>query len=389
LDRSRERVGDASARRVLFAIGGLRRGGSELQLVELLTRVHPEGVQATVVTWDPQADAENRERLAEGGVAHVAIGPIHAARPLRPALGMARLARVFRAVRPDVAYAWLEQASVLLGPVARAHGVPVVVARRNVSGASVERFPPAALAIRRAERLAVVVTGNSEAVLAAARQRGIRSERLRLVRNGHPDVPPLPAPDGDRVSVGYLAQLRAEKGHLRLLDALELLRSPHTWGVDVAGEGPLRATIEAEVARRGLGNRVRLVGAVTDARGFWATRSIAALLSDHEGSPNALIEAAFAGRPLLGTDTAGISEVVAPAGGLLVDRDDPRGTAEALGRLVESDAMRRQLGEGAYAQAKARFSMDAFVRGHLDAIFEAAATRAERRRRGDRERSRG
>ncbi len=358
--------------RVLFAIGGLQIGGSEGQLVELLTRIHPERVEATVVTWDSDAHPDHERRLQEAGVSHLHLGNLSGPRILRPPAAVSRLARIVRALRPHAVYPWLEQAAALLTPVARAHRIPVVVARRNTCGAGVEQGNPlAAIAIRSIERTATLVTGNSLAVIDAARRRGIPVERLRLVPNGHPDDAPLPFPANGPVAIGYVAGFRREKGHLRLLDALGALRTRIEWRVDLAGDGPLMSTVAREVDRRGLAERVRFVGAIRDVRAFWAERSIAMLLSDYEGSPNALIEAAFAGRPLLGTNVAGIPEVVAPSGGMLVPRHDASATAAALARLLEDDELRRRLGADAHRQALERFDVGRFVEGHLGAILEA------------------
>jgi glycosyltransferase involved in cell wall biosynthesis len=268
--------------------------------------------------------------------------------------------------------------------MSRAQGIPVVVARRNISGAAIEKIRLAAFAIRRAERLAAVVTANSTAVAREAVERGIAYERIRLVRNGHVELPPLPPPPTEPVVFGYVARFRSEKGHGRLLDALSLVRTPRPWRVDLAGDGAAQARLQAEVARRGLSDHVRFVGPVANVRDFWRERSGAILLSDHEGSPNALIEAAFAGRPLLGTSVGGIPEIVSPDGGLLVSPDHTKEIAESVSRLIENETLRLEMGAAAYRQAVERFSMTGFVEGHLAAINEALGVKRLRsRKRGE------
>jgi glycosyltransferase involved in cell wall biosynthesis len=374
-------TGRNSRPRVVFVIGSLLPGGSERQLVELLVRIHPQEVDATLITWDRGHDSPARKRLLDAGVRHEPLAPLPARRAFRRPVVLARLARILRSVRPDVVYPWLEEASLVVAPIARAHGMPVAIARRNISGASIEKQPLAAWAIRRAERLGAVVTVNSVAVLDAAKHRGIPPDRLRLVRNGHPELPPLPLPAGSPVAVGYVARFRPEKGHRRLLSVLRELDKDGTWRVDLAGEGLLMPTIAQEVESLGLSEHVRLVGPVDDIRGFWRDRAIGVLLSDHEGSPNALIEAAFCGRPLLGTEVGGIPEVIAPSGGILVSPDNPQVIAEQLAKLIRTETLRRQLGQGAYQQAQQRFAMTSFVQGHLDAIREASSKRQSPRRR--------
>ena len=108
-------------------------------------------------------------------------------------------------------------------------------------------------------------------------RRGIRRERLRLVRNGHDAVPPLPLSGGAAVRLGYLANFRPEKGHLRLLEALTRVRVGTPWICVLAGEGPLAEAVARRAAELGLAERVEFVGEVKDSRAFWASTDIAVL----------------------------------------------------------------------------------------------------------------
>lgn len=357
--------------RVAFAIGGLGLGGSERQLMELVSAAHPDRIDACVLTFSTTCDPGYRRRLEELGVELIQLSPSSGPRPVRPAVAVPRTYRALRRLRPDVVYPWLEEASATVAPAARALGIPVVVARRSVCGSPAERWAFFRVPIRRAERRAALVTGNSEAVLEEAVARGVAPDRLRLVRNGHPPVAPLPAPDGPTVALGYVANYRPEKGHARLLAALELVRAQTPWRVDMVGGGPLREQVAAEAAARGLGDRVNAGGAIDDVRGFWAEHDVALLLSDNEGSPNALIEAALIGRPLVGTDGGGTREIVSPEGGMLVRPEDPERIAAAIERLIDDRELRLRLGEGARRHALDLHDLEKSVQAHIDALNEA------------------
>jgi glycosyltransferase involved in cell wall biosynthesis len=356
--------------RVLFVIGGLEHGGSESQLVTLLEALHPGAVRAVLATLSPDADGAFARRLNAIGVRRVALGG-GAPRAVRMAVAVPGLAALIARVRPDLVYAWLERATLVAAPAASAGRVPLAVARRNVSGPYADWPRPVLAAIARAERRAAIVTANSHAVADASLRRGVAPERIRVVFNGHRAVEPLPAPVGGEVALGYVARFREEKGHLRLLDALARVRARGAWRADLAGDGPLAESVAAQAAARGLADRLRFLGPVGDTRAFWARRDVAVLLSDHEGSPNALIEAAMAGRPIVATAVGGVPDVVGPGAGYVLPGGDVDAIAEALTALVDDRALRERLGAAAYAHASARFSMEHFVAGHRDAIAEA------------------
>lgn len=358
--------------RVLFAIGGLARGGSERQLMQLVGATHPERLQATVLTFSHDCDPSHREILRQREVELIQLSPESLPRPLRPAVSVPKTIQVLRRVRPQVVYAWLEEAATTMTPACGALGIPLVVARRSVCGSPAESQAFFRHSIRWAERRAKLVTGNSEAVLREAEARGISSQRLRLTRNGHAPTEPLPLPEGDAVALGYLANYRPEKGHLRLLEALELVRARTPWRVTIAGAGPLRDEVARRIEEQGLADRVEAGGPAADVTAFWAQQDVAVLLSDNEGSPNALIEAAMLGRPLVGSDGGGTGEIVSPGGGLLVPRE-PAEIAAALGRLIDDPELRRQLGEGAHRHASEQHDIEASVAAHLAVIEEALA----------------
>ena len=112
----------------------------------------------------------------------------------------------------------------------------------------------------------------------------------------------------------------------------------------LVGEGPERPRLEATAAELGLGERVRFAGAVTDVRPFLAEARVVALTSDHEGLPNALLEAMASGRPVVATRVGGVPELVRDGvDGLLTDAD-PASIARALTTLLSSPGEAERMG---------------------------------------------
>jgi glycosyltransferase involved in cell wall biosynthesis len=104
----------------------------------------------------------------------------------------------------------------------------------------------------RPERIHVVYPGIDFAGLDAAVDQAVPPAYRRWL-----------AADGSPVLL-HAAMLRGEKGHLTILQAMNLLRDSHPhWRYLVAGEGVARPDIEAEIQRLGLQQRVLLAGVVS------------------------------------------------------------------------------------------------------------------------------
>jgi glycosyltransferase involved in cell wall biosynthesis len=95
-----------------------------------------------------------------------------------------------------------------------------------------------------------------------------------------------------------------------------------------------------------------------------------------EGFPVAPIEAAALGLPVVATDAAGIPDIFEQGqadGGIVVPRDDLHALADALGRIVDDQALRRELGERARQRIRAEFSLETVGRQLRSFIFQEGA----------------
>ncbi|MBL7069179.1 MAG: glycosyltransferase family 4 protein [Candidatus Omnitrophica bacterium] len=101
----------------------------------------------------------------------------------------------------------------------------------------------------------------------------------------------------------------------------------------IIGDGPLRQSLERDVEKEGLGDRVNIEGWVGDISGLLSNASILMLTSLWEGLPLCVIEAALAGVPMVVTDTGGSLDIVANNRNGIVVRP---GSAEELSRAALS-----------------------------------------------------
>jgi phosphatidylinositol alpha-1,6-mannosyltransferase len=176
---------------------------------------------------------------------------------------------------------------------------------------------------------------------------------------------PRPVPDHPPAALMLGRLLRSEdyKGHREMIEAwprvLERIPDAELW---VAGDGDLREELERRVASRGLAQRIRFWGWVSEPRKqeLFARCRCLALPSRNEGFGLVYIEAMRSGRPcLVSTVDAGREVVNPPEAGLAVEPGEPTALAEATCRLLRPGPA----WESWSAQARERYEAN-FTAGH-------------------------
>ena len=316
---------------------------------------------------------ERFERLAyRGGLMATARDPRAAA--LVPTLvGSLALAarRIAVDMRPDVVHAhwWFPGgvAALMVG------NVPVVI---TLHGSDV------GLAARSAVRPIAIGVGRRAAFVAAVSDPLLREARtvmqLDPARSGvvrmpiavDPTLVPTPPADGPPWRLVAVGRASPEKGFDVLLDALHIARRD---GADVTleivGDGPERAALEAQCAQLGLRDAVRFVGPLPRAALYERMAHAHAVVvpSRHEGLGLVAVEALALGRPVIASEVGGLPEVVTPGTGMLVRADDPVALAHAL----QSVPLPAPPGD---APAVAAHATATVVAAHRDMYARAIAT---------------
>ena len=200
---------------------------------------------------------------------------------------------------------------------------------------------------------------------------GVEPERYEG-DEGLPQEPPL---------VLCVAALKPYKGIPVLLAACErLIAAGVALRCAVVGAGPLRRELDAEVARRGLGGCVRLLGALRQDEvaalvreaAVIAQPSVVAPDGQMEGIPVALMEGGAAGKPLVAAELSGIPELVEDGvTGLLFPPGDDAALAERLARVLSDGALARRLGAAAARRVRERFALRATT-SELLALLDSA-----------------
>lgn len=359
--------------RILHVVHGLPRGGLERGVVNLANRLPATAFVQAVCCLD------RRGEMADQIAGQVEIFELRRGRhDIRPPL---RLARLIRAWRPDVVHcrnwnAWPD--TVLASKLAKAAGGAAHALVWSFHGLADDRGLP--FRRRLASRLLDKWTDHLAAVCqdSAARyagQSGIPAERFQVLYNGV-DCERF-SPGGDRESLRRslgmepgtvvamtAASLTPVKNHLGLLEAAARLAQdgPAPLRFLFLGDGPLRREIEARSEALSLIGRVVLVGASDRIPDYLRAADMFILPSRLEGMSNAILEAMACGLPIVAHDVGGNPELVAHGEtGLLCPAGDSKRLADAIRRLAEDAALRRDMGARARGRAVAEFSLEAMM----------------------------
>ena len=171
-----------------------------------------------------------------------------------------------------------------------------------------------------------------------------------------------------------VGRLYPEKRYDVMVDAFARIRSEYKAKLWICGEGPERKRLERQIRRHGIGNEVELLGFCPNPYALMKQATLFMMSSDHEGLPNALIEAQGLGIPAVSTRCPHGPEDVIEDGrtGLLVPTGDRRELAAAALSLLGSPDRIRSMGESARQVMRRRFAVGPLINQWHD-LFEQAA----------------
>ena len=230
-----------------------------------------------------------------------------------------------------------------------------------------------------------LVLARSRSLFAALEKWGCPPEKLRLNRTGIPleqfpfQQRPMPA-DGSWRFV-QACRLVAKKGLGTALRAFAKFHALHPKAkFSIAGDGPMKAELEAMIGELGLREAVEL-------RGFLSQADLAALYArshvflhpsemppdqNQEGVPNSMLEAMATGLPVLATTHGGIPEAVThERTGLLVPERDDAALFAAMQHVTAETDFLYILGQAAARAVREEFEQGRAVE-KLEGFYDEA-----------------
>jgi sugar transferase (PEP-CTERM/EpsH1 system associated) len=368
---------------VVHVVHSLHVGGLENGVVNLVNESRP-GLRHTIVCLTTEGPL--RARLAPG-IDVLALGK----RPGHDVRGFGRLVRTLRELRPAIMHSrnWATFDAVLAAGLAR---VPAIV--HGEHGRDITDPEGRNVRRRRLRRLFAplvnrFVTVSSDLQRWLVEDVHIPASKVVTICNGVDTTRFAPGNvvaartalglPADVLVVGTVGRLDPVKDQAGLIQAFDRLRARHPRAVLViAGDGPCRQDLQAQVATLGLGDRVRLLGERKDVPTVLQALDVFVLPSIAEGISNTILEAMATGVPVVATRVGGSPELVdSGATGVLVPRQDPEALAAAIGSYLADPGLLARHGRAARQRVLDRFGLatmrDAYAALYSDLRVVAGA----------------
>jgi glycosyltransferase involved in cell wall biosynthesis len=365
-----EADGSLRGLRIAFVAGTLGQGGAERQLFYILRALKRSGASPALFTLSEGEFWESRIRAL--GIP-VRIIP-------RAGSRLGRLSKLIRGVvqsRPDMIQSQHFYTNTCAGMAARAARRGSIGAIRNDVHSEIRDSGRVWGALHL--RLPTMLAANSRAAVRTLESLGSSPGRCALLPNVVDTSDFQPAARGleEGPAVLGIGRLAVQKRFDRFLEVLARVRRRFgpVRGV-IAGAGPLQGELEQHA--RGLGltsEAIQFAGPVTDVRPLLRKASVLLLSSDHEGTPNVLLEAMASGVPVVATRVGDVPELIADGRtGRICAPEDVEGLAMAVGECISRPEVGRRLNEAARRLVRETRSTEALA-GLLARLYQTLEQR--------------
>jgi glycosyltransferase involved in cell wall biosynthesis len=341
--------------KILHLINTLSTGGAELHLLTLCRHLKRKNVEIVVACLREHVK-DSRSLRSDFEDEGIRVVPLHAdSRYDSRFLG--KIAKLLRQERPDILHTHLPRAD-FAGAFAQFF-YPGLVWVCSVHGIYSDDWsgrwslPLFNLMWRRADVMLCI----SHAVRDWLVGRGMPAAKARVIHYG---IEPQRFTESTinlreqlglnhHAVIGSIGRLESRKGHDFLIRAMpELCRSIPNARLLIAGHDPwgYGATLHQLIDGLGLGEQVQLVGFQKNIAAFLSALDVFAIATQSEGFGQVVIEAMAAGKPVVGSNIAPLTEIIREGEtGLMVSRDDPRAIAKAVAWLLAHPEQAQEMGK--------------------------------------------
>jgi len=362
-------MGASSKIKVVYLIGELGKGGSERQLYLLVKHLDKQVIEPHIIVFNRSPNTVYTDELVEFGV-HVNEIPKCVKGILRRILF---LCKVVKSIKPQIIHSWSVHDNPYAGLVGFLTGVPVRLGsmRDSLKNQNFVALPKMIqyLSLWAVSSLFV----NSRSIKKELVEINYPSQRIQILDNcvelvDYKDtllvneIIPDFSTDNFRL-IGTVANIRRKKNIHIFIEGLSYIIKDYAdvfgliVGQSFTAEKQYYEEIKEQITNLGLENNVFLLGFFDNVPELMHHLSVFCLLSSYEGTPNVVLEAMAAARPVIATSVGGIPEIIQNGiNGLLVEPENVGSFVEALKKLLSDSHLAVNLGQAGRQFVEEKFS---------------------------------
>lgn len=385
-----------TGKKILFVIGTLDIGGTEKQLLKLISGLRDRHWQVAILVVSPGGSLTSK--VEQSGA--IILSPYDLAglpilrevRFLRRALNaLGAFSRLLTYLResPDIILHMFLPSAYILGGIA---SLPYANVKKIMSRRSLNNYLHSRPVVRNIERILHgkmdLLIGNSKAITVELAEEGARPEKVRLIYNGV-EVHPFRAEGAKKTEtknsrlmlsgcvITVVANLKPYKGHKYLLESLASVsrRLPENWRCQFVGrDDGIGASLLNFAAGLGISENIFLTGERLDIDSVLEETDIFVSSSSEEGFSNAVLEAMSRKLPVVATAVGGnLEAVIHGKTGLLVPLDSFQCFGAAILRLALNGQLRKRFGDAGYSRVVKNYGIERLIDEHERAYCELLA----------------
>ncbi len=356
--------------KIVKLIPSFHQGGSESQAIQLLEILKDiEGIRVELACLDREGVL--RSRVDELGFKDFPTYPLTSFYDLNFVRQLYRFVKFLKEKESTIIETsdfYTNVFGLIAAAIAR---VPVRIGTKRETGS---RSKAQSFLERFAFRFADVIIANSEAVRTHLVENGVDASKIEVIYNAVDlksftikktrrqicESLGLPVEEEIRF-VTIIANFRSENKNQRMFlrAAQKVSETIGSARFVLAGEGELLDAHKKFADELGIGKKCFFPGRIERTEELLFATDVCVLTSRFEGFSNSIIEYMAASKPVVATAVGGAAEAIEDSRtGFLVAPEDHLALAKRLVELLEDGAKSERFGQGGYALAKARFSVE-------------------------------
>lgn len=365
-------MSDSRKKKVLFVIDTLQIGGAEQSLLENTSRfrnIHP-------VVCHLYAGSVLQPKFAEKGIK---VYSFNISKKYGFLEAYKKLKRIVEQERPDLMVAYLTRSELVTRLLGKFNNIPVIGTfvndlycrsyNQHLSWKAKNVVSIFKYLNKATSRICVGFVSNSEAIKEAnAKHLNIQPEKIKVINRGRDSFKfrrKNVQQRGTEDSIKFLnvSRLFPVKGHKFIILGFKLyLQKYPDASLSIVGDGPLREELTTLINENKLEDKVFLLGSRNDVPALLSEYDCFVFPSLVEGFSGALVEAMFAGLPILASNIPQNKEaIVHLKTGYLFEKESAEEAAKAMLWYRENRILANKLAAKGYDYAKENFELDNIV----------------------------